>query len=484
VRGTPLPLKLLLLVAAIEVLAWTAVTTPFQGPDEAAHYAYVQYLAETGHKPSFDGGGAIFSHETDGLFTGFNLYALKRNAAVRPMWTSDEVSYWKQFQAALTPAARKNGSGPNSVAKNPPLYYGYESIPYRAALALGAEPFTRLFWMRLANAVFFLLTIVLTWLSASELFQSVLARTVATAAVALQPMAAFMAGVVNPDSLLMALWAGALLVALRLLIYGFTAPRVIGLLGLSALALVTHGRGLPLLPFALVAIGLGWWRHRPKPRRAAVWLGAGLATLVALFVAYRVFLNGNGGGGLYGGELRFARHFSPTEFASFVWQFYLPKLPFMTARPGPAFGFQQFFIQGYLPGAFGGEEVRFSDNVYRLVQLAVVAGLVWLVVALVSVRQALRARWDEFALLVALLVFTLGFLHLASFRAVLDPGARDALIVGRYLLPLTPLFGLALALLVQSLRERWRGYAAAAFVATGVALQLGGLGLSIGRFYG
>src|SRR5262249_52607571 len=131
----PRPLRWLLVAAVIEVLAWTVVTTPFQGPDESAHWAYTQYLAETGNKPSFAAGGGIVSQQTDGLFTGFNLYALKRNAAMRPSWPGWEVGYWQQFEQTLTPASRKNGSGPNSVAKNPPLYYAYQALPYRLTRA-------------------------------------------------------------------------------------------------------------------------------------------------------------------------------------------------------------------------------------------------------------------------------------------------------------------------------------------------------------
>jgi 4-amino-4-deoxy-L-arabinose transferase-like glycosyltransferase len=484
VRRIPVPLRLLLVVAAIEVLAWTVVTAPFQAPDEAAHYAYTQYFAETGHKPSFDGGRGIVSRETDGIFSGFNLYTLKRQPSARPFWTRSENAYWHDFEKTLTAVDRKNGSGPNSVAKNPPLYYAYEAIPYRASLALGAGPFGRLFWMRVANGLLFLLTVALTWLVASELFASVLLRAVTTATVVLLPIAAFMGGAVNPDSLLTTIFAAALLVALRLLQRGFSAARVIGLLALTAASLLTHGRGLPLIVFAPVALLLAWHRHRPPLRRVAVWAGAGLAILVAGFAAYRAIISGSGGGGIYGGELRFAPHFSPTQFASFIWQFYLPKLPFTAPRPGPNFGWFQFFIQGYLPGSFGGEEVRWSTNLYRLAQAGVFAALVALIVAAVSLHRRLVARWDVVLLVLAFVLFPVLFLHLASYRAVVQSGATDALIVGRYLLPLTPALGLAVALILRAMRASWQPIAAGLVVALGLLLQLGALGLSVERFYG
>ena len=43
-RRVPLPLALLLAVAALLVLAWTFTTTPLQGPDEPEHFGYAQQL--------------------------------------------------------------------------------------------------------------------------------------------------------------------------------------------------------------------------------------------------------------------------------------------------------------------------------------------------------------------------------------------------------------------------------------------------------
>ena len=473
-----------MLVALVEVLAWSVVTAPFQGPDEAAHYAYAQYLGETGHKPSYGGGGGIVSRETDGLFSGFNLYTLKRQAAARPFWTKSELHAWQHYERTLSSSDRGNGSGPNSVAKNPPLYYALEAIPYKLTTALGAAPFTRLFWMRMVNALLFLATVWLTWLIAAELFRSTLLRAAATATVVLLPMAAFMGAVVNPDSLLEALWAGALLVGIRLLQRGFDLRRVIVLAALAGLSLLTHGRGIPLLLFAALAVVLALWRHRPDTRRLLVNVGSGVAVIAIALVAYKLFLSGgNSGGGAYGGELTFRHSFRPLRFVAFVWQFYFPKLPGMGPRPGPNFGFLQFFVEGFLPGAFGGQEARFSTDTYRLMHVVVALAFIGLVAASIALRGPLRRRWDVALLVLAFVVVPLLFLHLASFRAVLDPGATDALIVGRYLLPLTPALGLAVALMLRALREAGREIGVGVLIALGALLQFGALGLTAARFY-
>ena len=51
-RTIPRPLAALLTVATIQVARGCLVLPPFQGPDEDAHFAYVQYLAETGKRPN------------------------------------------------------------------------------------------------------------------------------------------------------------------------------------------------------------------------------------------------------------------------------------------------------------------------------------------------------------------------------------------------------------------------------------------------
>jgi 4-amino-4-deoxy-L-arabinose transferase-like glycosyltransferase len=472
------PLRLILVVALMETLAWSVVTAPLQGPDEAAHYSYAQYLAETGHRPLFGGGSATISSDTGTAFAAFNLYGLVGRGDARPYWSKSSSDGWKRAQSSLKRAQRDNGSGPNAVAKNPPLYYAYEGIPYR--LARGSGFLDRLFAMRLANGLLFVLTVLFTWLAAAELFRSVLARTVAAAVVALQPMLAFMSGVVNPDTMLATIWAAFVLVALRLLLRGVTTARVLGVLALAAASVLTHGRGLPLVPVAVLALGLAWWRHRPRIGRRLVWAGGAATVVVGAVVALKLVSNGNGA---YGGEINLGHNFSLAQFLGFVWQFYLPKLSFMDVRIGPPYGYRQLFIERYLAGEFGSLEVLFSTSVYRLVQLGAGLGLAGLAAALVARRRQLRPRWDVMVLLTAVVVVCVGFLHLASYRALVGGAAGDPLIVGRYLLPLTCILGLAVAFVVSSVRLRWQPYLAALIVGLGVLLQLGALGLTFARFY-
>ena len=51
-----MPLVVLLAIAGLQGLAWATFTAPLQGPDEPAHAAYAQLIAETGHGPKRDSG--------------------------------------------------------------------------------------------------------------------------------------------------------------------------------------------------------------------------------------------------------------------------------------------------------------------------------------------------------------------------------------------------------------------------------------------
>ena len=466
----PTPLRVLLAVALLEVVVWSFATPPLIGPDESAHFAYAQYLAETGDKPQYDRGSGTISTEAGSAMYSLNLWATVGAGAGRPFWSDPDLRGWRDFESRLSGDFRGNAGGPNAVAKNPPLYYAYQAVPYR--MARDARVLDRVFLMRLANAVPFLVAIVLTWLIAAELFTSALARTVAAAAVALHPVAAYMTGVVNPDNMLLAWWAAFLLAALRLLLRGPSAKRVLVLVLITALALATHGRALPLALTLPVALLLTWWRHRPPiPRAVRLGAAAFAVVLVAGLVA--------GGSGLYGGELRVGQ-FGLGQFLSFVWQFYLPPLPFMDGRVGPAYGFRQVFVEQYL-ATWGALDVRLERDTYRVLQIVVAGGLVALAAAAVRLRAGLRERWDVVALLAALVFMAVLFLHLVSYRAVVG-GGMDPLIVGRYLIPLTPVAGLAVALVVRAAGRR-APYAAAVVLALLVLLQLGGLGASLTRFY-
>jgi hypothetical protein len=479
-RVVPAPLAILLVLALVQGLAWSAMTSPLNGPDETAHVAYVQHLAETGHGPNATHGTGIVSTEEARALFELNLRPTLGHADGRPTWSA---LHSLADQLERIPAAqRKDGSGPNSIAQNPPLYYGYEALAYH--LSPNQSLFGRLFALRAATVLLYVLTVALAWLVAAELSPHTWVRFTVTAVVALHPKLASIAGNVNPDTLLVTLSTAFLLFGLRLLRRGPSVGRVSAVALCAALAALTHGRGLFLVPPALLVVAVALLRDRPGRWAAlrAVCVG-GAILLAGLAGAYLYTRSSSGGGGAFGGEVGRAatQSFSPGQFLSHLWQFYFPRLPGMGPMLGPPYGFRELYINSFF-GGYANFEVGFAGWTNGLLHAAALAGIVVLVVLAVTRRRALAARWPVVLFLVSTFASLAALLHISSYRDLQVGG--DPLVTGRYLLPCIALLGVAIAWMVAQLPPRLRAPFAAAILAGFVLLDIKGFLIDAARFYG
>jgi hypothetical protein len=480
-RRIPLPLALLLGVAATLSLSWALATAPLQGPDEADHIGYIEHLAETGHIPSpNEGQGTYGADEGAALASGFRQ--IYQNPLSRPPWSTSAERGFRDFERGLPDASREIGDGPNSVGKNPPLYYALGAAVWR--IVPGDAFFRHIFFLRALSGLLLLAMVVFTWLLAGEVFgRRTLPRTVATAVVALLPMDGFMSGLVNTDILLAAIWAAFLSLALRTVRLGLTWQRAAVLSAVVVASVLTHGRGLAIVPALVVALLVAWLRHRPPLRRTLTAASGSAVVLAAGFVVYRWAAAGSGGS-LYGGEVNLGPQntFSIRQLVTSTWQFYLPRLDSMAKRLGPDFGYRQFYVQQYFAGVFSSYEVYFPFWVYDVVQISVIL-LVVLAYTLVVLRpRAVLPYWPQVAVLATAALSMIVLLHVASYRALVN-GSNNPLLVGRYLLVLTPVLGVAIAALVAALPRR-AAAALAVVVCVGLlALSFGGLALTVERFY-
>jgi Dolichyl-phosphate-mannose-protein mannosyltransferase len=471
--ATPGELRALLAVAAVLSLAWAIAMAPFQAPDELEHFGYAQRLAETGKRPSATSGRQSVSAEETEAVRRLSLFTLRGVAAAREGWNPVEQREWRRAQNALPPSARADGEGPNSAAKNPPLYYVAEAVPYQAFSWSGL--FSRLFAMRLVGCALFVATVALTWLLAGELFSARWPRVVAAGVVALQPELGAAAGAVNPDILLAAIWTAFLLAGIRVLRRGPTRGRVAAMLGCVAAAALTHGRGLPLVIPALFVLGVLFARL-PSHRRRVVGVraGVGAAALIALAAVAAV-------GGAYASVRAGIARFSLPDFVATTWQFYFPKLPLMGDRLGPDYGFRQVFIETFY-GTYGSLEIRLPHWAMRFLQLASVGGFAIVVAMLVARWRAVDGRRLLVAFLALSAASLVAFLHLASYTALVT-SKGDPVIVGRYLLSATAVLGLAVAFVANALPRRAGASLAGAVLSVGCLLQIAALGLTMTRFY-
>jgi 4-amino-4-deoxy-L-arabinose transferase-like glycosyltransferase len=475
-RRIPLPLLVVLAATFVMGLAWTFAVPALQGADEGGHFAYVQQIADAHHVPwtngptlERDNPGAV-SGEQLWAWTGAGLQPLRGNLADRPLWTpADEQIY----DAGARGLPRGNGAS-NPAFNNPPLYYLSAVVPYDI---VGGSFFDRLYALRLYNVVLLVLLVALTWLIAGEVFgRRRELQFVAAAAVALQPVLLDVTTKVTPDALLGVL-AGCALYLMALIVNRGPSWRLIALLALSvAAAAFTHVRGVGLAPPALLAVGLSWWRHRAPRSEAsahrsrpawipvAVWAGVAFLVLIAVSAYATRWQWGQLDG-----------------FWSYLWQFYLPRLPGMTTPLGPAWGADQVYLDRFL-ATFVQFEVGFPNEVRDWLRLGIYAGLVLVVVAAWRHRRVLGQRRDVVVVMVVAIVLVILSLHAAAFNALLVNPA-DPVITGRYILMLVPLFGVGVAAGMSALSGRARAVATGALLAGGFLLQLTAFGLIVARFY-
>ena len=476
------PLLILLAVAAVGQLAWSAVTPPLEGPDETSHFGYVQRMVETRELPQEVEEGAYPLSTELNIASGWaNLAQLPLNPDARPSSTDAER---EAFERMIGPwqGARSDGTGYQAAAANPPLYYAYEALPYAAGYK--GDLFLRLQLMRLWQLPLLLLVVWMTWLLCAELMpRPQWARVLACGVVALHPVLAFMAGVVNPDIGLAAVWSVLLVLAVRMLKRGPTLRMTLLLAALCAASVLIQPRGLGVGLPAAVAFVLACARHDVPLRRAVTWGAAGafvgLLGLLGYYATIQI------GGDQTSGQLEGAvtGTWSTGQFLSYVWQFYFPKLGFLQELPGDPRGWKYVYVESFF-GVFGSLDVFLPPWVYDRLHDAARLGLIALLVCAGLRLGALRRHWRELLVLVAAFVALVGIFHFSAYRSLQGNDWTDPILVGRYLLPLLPLFGLAVAFIATSLPRRAGPWFAVVALCAGVLLHFAGLGQAVLRYYG
>jgi 4-amino-4-deoxy-L-arabinose transferase-like glycosyltransferase len=487
VRRIPLPLAALLAVVLMLGFAWALLVPPGQVPDEPQHIQYAQTIAERHELPGkgpnvlSDEEGVGLGHALDGTLPG--------DPAKKPPWSQNAYTVWRSTDSVFVrPDYRQNGGGYIWQGDNPPLYYAYEAATYRA---VGGDFFDRLYGMRMFSALLLLATATGAWLLAGELFgRNRLLQLVAAAVAGLQPMVTFVSAGINPDAGLYAFWSVSLWLGARVIMRGLTLRDGVALGLVAGFAFTEKSTSLALLPAALLAITVGYWRVReadPRARAAALASVAALALPVLAWAVMAGVLDRR----LTNQAPRYTDRHTPSltnvtdvrMFLSYVWQFYLPRPSFLTPAPLVGNGGDPLYFTWMKSGwaAFGWLEVRLPDWVYKVLAIlsagALVAGLG---AAVRSVVRDRRLLWVAafFAIAGLGLLF---IVHWAEFTIV--SLENIPFIQGRYILPLIPLGGAAVAGAISLLPLRGRAVAAGLVVGGLLVLQLASLGVNLGRYF-
>lgn len=470
-------------IVFVNAAAWAIITPAFNVPDEFAHYAYAETVAR-GDLPakSIPKGGIGNSYLPSSVLASlYTAVPIIQNKDARPPWTqAGEDRFEAEYQQTLDSKNEPYGLTPaNSYS---PLYY----VP--AALAIKVVPgdgvFGKLLTVRLYSALLVALTALLVVLLAAELLPSVWwFAPIAGLAVAFEPMFLHIGGGVSNDNLMVLLATATLYFLARMLRRGPTTALAAAAGASFALGYLAKPTTLGLAPAVALTFIILFFKGGTGERvKRFSSLAIGFGAFLAIFLLGAIFFGtaGSTGASINAGTAGAAHPASIFGGISYLWQWYLPRLPFMeSVFPGsPPVG--GIYLRGFFAN-FNALDTFFAGWVYVLIGLILAALVGGATYAVYERRASLRERWPLVAMPITAVVGMMLFINVAGYLMYTQDGSIFA--QGRYLFPIIGIFGSFVA--AGSLGAgKYRGLiVGSALVLSLAALNIFGMGLSMARFY-
>jgi 4-amino-4-deoxy-L-arabinose transferase-like glycosyltransferase len=430
---------------------------PIHGPDEEAHFDYVQRLAETGRLPD-----PVEPCHSNSAEVNEGTRVLVGPIAFQPDVSVPRVAEYH----APNPDDRANRSttGCGRMAFYPPAYYVTGALAYRAVY--GAAFFARFHAVRLAGVLWGCLLCVAAFFLGLYVFGSRRDALLLGLLVSAQPMVAFISSVVNNDAAMFATAAVAFAALGRLQRKPERSKSSMVVLGVVSVVGVLSKQSFVLLApilFVGVVAALGFRRREAWLLAAATFVPSAVAALgwwMLTRVASSVRLSGMAERMLT----------SPNQMSAFDYVL-------------GVFRDQQrlydLWAVTYWMG-WGWVDTWLSPGYYRLILIFTVAGAIGLVWgwALISREQ----RWLVELTAVGTAFFLLA-LHVIELRLVRLGEVN--FIQARYLLPFFPLHATLMVIGLRALGQRLRGVIDApwAFAALLLVLDLASFVRALERYY-
>ena len=251
----PKLLKLLLIAAFPNALSWIILIPIWQYPDEQAHFAQVQDVAELRKRPV---GGYDTSYE---IAFSEKLFGTERDRfgnnkfTYHPEYRLDySTNLYGLYEKEITtlPKSSRSQLVKNEATLNPPLYYFLGSLAYR--LVNNGSLFDRVYAVRIMSAIIFLATVFVAYKIALLIFKNKILQTVLPTLVAFKPMLVFASTGVLPDPLTNLLFALVVYLSLKILLRGISKKIILKMAFVVLLGVLTRQQFLISLPIILTAI--------------------------------------------------------------------------------------------------------------------------------------------------------------------------------------------------------------------------------------
>lgn len=484
------------LVALANGLAWSLITPPFEVPDENAHYAYVQQVAERGTLPRQIALEGHLSPREDTTLWMIGFFWIIGKPEDPAPFSELQGQLLERLEAKHLSA---KGTGDALTAtNNPPLYYALQAIPYK--VTPGGTVLSRLAVMRLLSALMGAVTVLLVFLFLRELLPGrPWAWSTGALLAAFQPLFGFMSGGVNNDNLLYLAATGVLWSLARAFRRGLNerGGLLIGaFLGLGLVAKLTLLGFVPAVALALVLLVRRAWRSdvesaggsggladppRKRALRGAAVAGAVGTAPMVVYIAlnHLVWKRGviPGGVGSVHSTVE-GRAFDFREELSHIWQLFLPSVGMHRQFAG--LPLWQTWFKGLI-GRFGWLDYGFPAWVYWAALAIAAVVVVLATIELVRRRKTLVRRLDELAVYALALVGLCAEIGVQSYRAFIQNGERFE--QPRYLLPAIGLYAAIGVLAVRGGGRRWGPVLAAGLVTLAIGHDLYAQAVTIARYY-
>jgi hypothetical protein len=235
-------LALLLALSLIRGVLYSAVTPPWQAPDEPGHFQYVGFLVRYHRLPTRQD------------------IAAEERLQTQVYVSMQESGFWARRAHTLAPPALEKEY--RAAVGHPPLYYLLGAlllVPFSRC-----DLVTQLYVLRLGSVLLGTLTVLVTYLTAQALFPEDASWQLAILAfVAFLPMHAFITSSVNNDSLAELLVSLVIYSLLRILKDGLSWQRAMSIVCLLASGLLTKRTTAFAIPLAALTILLYCLRAKP-----------------------------------------------------------------------------------------------------------------------------------------------------------------------------------------------------------------------------
>lgn len=239
----------------VKQIIWIALIPMWQMPDEQAHFAEVQNIAEKNVSTKFNTSKEIeISEEFLGVkrdINGNNKFTYHPEYNIRYSGSTTGIN--EKIINNIPLQERKNLVFTEATGY-PPFYYIFAGIGYKIVYFAGL--IDRVFFVRLWQSIIYILTIFIYYKMAKELIKEKKTILYFLIFISFLPMTTFVASGITSDNLMNMLFPVGLYLGIITLKYGIKLKNIIYLFGLITCGILTKPHFVIIVPIFFLAIVL------------------------------------------------------------------------------------------------------------------------------------------------------------------------------------------------------------------------------------